>query len=79
MGKEPKQKVNVKGSQLLARGDVVRVMEQEVLLTCKVLSCVAAEGGGFHASLEIVEGDRTGERITATLRPAEEPPSVDSP
>jgi hypothetical protein len=78
MGREPKQKVKIKGSQLLARGDIVRVMEEGSLVKCKVLSCVAAEGGGFHASLEIMEGDRSGERIAATLKPAEGPPAEES-
>jgi hypothetical protein len=58
----------MRGSQLITRGEVIRLMEDGALVKCRVLSCVATEGGGCLAGLEILEGNRIGETITAKLR-----------
>lgn len=76
MARSKKEKLTISGGQLLARGDIVRVMEDGNPVRCRVLACVAAEEGACLASLEIMEGARAGERIKATLKAAaEEPPS----
>lgn len=68
MSKKKKEKLTLEGGQLLARGDVIQLMDGGETVKCKVLSCLAAEDGGCFAGLEIVEGPRTGERIDAKLR-----------
>jgi hypothetical protein len=60
------------GGQLIAAGDLIRVMDQGSLVQCRVLSCLATEDGACLASLEILEGDRKGEKISATLRASDE-------
>jgi hypothetical protein len=67
-----KEKVLMRGSQLIARGDIVRVMDKGSPIQCRVLSCLATADGACVAGLEILEGERKGERITATLRAGEE-------
>ena len=75
MGRKPKKRVvTLRGSQLLARGDVIRIMDDEGPIKCRVLSCLAKDDGSCAASLEILEGDRTGQRIQTVLRPAEQVP-----
>jgi len=74
MAKEKKYKSTLRGGQLLAPGDVIQVMDQGSLVKCRVLSCLAAEGGGCLAGLEILEGSRKGERIQATLTAREDQP-----
>lgn len=71
MAREKKYRSTVRGGQLLAPGDVIQVMDQGSLVKCRVLSCLAVEGGGCFAGLEILEG----ERMQTTLRAAEEQPS----
>ena len=75
MAREKKYRSTVRGGQLLAPGDVIQVMDQGSRVKCRVLSCLAVEGGGCLAGLEILEGKRKGERIQTTLRAAEEQPS----
>jgi hypothetical protein len=60
------------GGQLIAAGDLIRVMDQGSVVECRVLSCLATEDGACLASLEILEGERKGEKISATLRAGEE-------
>ncbi len=72
MAREKKPKSTLSGGQLLAPGDVIQVMDKGSPVKCRVLSCLAAEGGGCLAGLEILEGDRKGERIQTTLRASEE-------
>ena len=62
----------MRGTQLLAPGDVIQLMDQGTVLKCRVLSCLAAEDGGCLASVEIIEGARKGEKIRATLRAGSE-------
>lgn len=69
-----KDKILMRGSQLIARGDTVRVMDKGSPVRCRVLSCLATADGACVAGLEILEGARKGERITATLRPGDEDP-----
>jgi hypothetical protein len=75
VAKEKKYKSSLRGGQLLAAGDVIQVMDQGSLVKCRVLSCLATEGGACLASLEILEGDRKGERLQTTLRARNEEPS----
>ncbi len=61
MAKEKKYKSSLRGEQLLAPGDVIQVMDQGSLVKCRgSLSCLAVEGGGCLAGLEILEGERKG-------------------
>ena len=60
------------GGQLIASGDIIKVMDQGSVVQCRVLSCLATEDGGCLAGLEILEGERKGEKISATLRAGEE-------
>ena len=62
------------GGQLIARGDVIKVMDQGSVVKCRVLSCLAAENGACLAGLEILEGPRKGEKIRATLKAGEDVP-----
>jgi hypothetical protein len=67
---------STRGSQLIGPGDVIRLMEDGTPLTCKVLACIAMEEGRCRASLEVIEGPRTGERIRSVIR-ADAPPAGD--
>jgi hypothetical protein len=62
----------MKGGQLIAQGDLIRIMDQGSTVQCRVLSCLAAEDGACLARLEILEGERKGEKISATLRAGDE-------
>lgn len=66
----------MRGTQLLAPGDVIQLMDQGTVLKCRVLSCLASEEGGCLASVEIIEGERKGEKIRATLKAAEGAPGL---
>jgi hypothetical protein len=66
-----KEKLLLKGGQLVAAGDVIRIMDEGSAVSCRVLSWLANADGSCHASLEILEGPRAGQRIDTTLRPAE--------
>lgn len=61
----------MRGTQLLAAGDLIQLMDQGTVLKCRVLSCLATEDGGCLASVEIIEGERTGEKIRTVLRAGE--------
>jgi hypothetical protein len=63
----------IRGGQLLARGDVIQLMDDGTLLKCRVLSCLAADEGKCYCALEIIEGERKGERIETLLRAGERP------
>ncbi len=65
-----------RGSQLVGPGDVIQLMEDGTLLTCKVLACLALEEGRCQASVEVIEGPRKGERIRSVIR-AGAPPTRD--
>ncbi len=69
MSRTKKEKPTLEGGQLLARGDVIQLMDGGEAVKCRVLSCLAADGGGCFAGLEIIEGPRAGECIDAKLRP----------
>jgi len=60
------------GGQLIAAGDLIKVMDRRSVVECRVLSCLATDDGACLASLEILEGERKGEKITATLRAGKE-------
>jgi hypothetical protein len=68
--------VTLRGSQLLARGDIIQVMDQGKLIKCRVLSCLGREDGSCMAAVEILEGERTGQRIQTLLRPADQTENV---
>lgn len=72
MPRKRKAEITMSGGQLLGSGDVIQVMEQGRPVKCLVLSCLGKEDGTCLASLEILEGERKGKRISTTLRP--EPP-----
>ena len=67
------------GTQLLERGEVIQFMDKGELLKCRVLSCLAVEGGGCYAALEVLEGDRKGERIETKLRTGPPPRTLLKP
>jgi hypothetical protein len=68
MNGKKKEKLSLKGGQLISSGDVVRVMEQGAPVNCRVVSCIAAPDGTCHASLEVLEGPKAGQRISAKLK-----------
>lgn len=68
MARPKKEKITLSGSQLLSTGDLIRIMDEGNLIKCKVLSCLATPDGGCYASLEILEGDRQGQRIQTPLK-----------
>ncbi len=72
MARKKESQTTIRGGSLLTRGDVIKIMDQESLVECKVLSCLANEDGGCLASLEVLEGEKKGERITAKLRARQE-------
>lgn len=72
MARKTDRKTKIQGGQLLARGDIISVMEQGSPISCRVLSCLAAQRGRCFANLEILEGERKGERIEALLRIGEQ-------
>jgi hypothetical protein len=69
MARKKKREFVLRGGQLLARGDVIQVMDGNAPVTCKVLACLGTDDGGCLASLEIIDGERKGERIDTKLRP----------
>lgn len=68
MGKRSERQIKVQGAQLIERGEIVRVMEGGAEIKCRVLSCIATEGGACLANLEIVGGEQTGRKFEAVLR-----------
>ena len=69
MARNKKREFTLRGGQLLARGDIIQVMDQNAAVKCRVLSCLGTEDGGCLASLEVIEGERTGERFDSKLHP----------
>ncbi|MEW6141113.1 MAG: hypothetical protein AB1733_23055 [Thermodesulfobacteriota bacterium] len=73
MARKPrKREVTLRGNQLLARGDIIQMMDNDRLVRCRVLSCLAREDGACMAGLEILDGERAGEKIQTILRPSDE-------
>ena len=72
MAKKKDRKIKLRGGQLLAGGDIIHVMDQGTPVKCRVCSCLAMEDGRCLASLEILEGDKRGERIETVLRPGDQ-------
>ncbi|MDQ7784781.1 MAG: hypothetical protein RDU20_18000 [Desulfomonilaceae bacterium] len=70
MARTKKREFTLKGAQLLMSGDVIRIGDPESPLKCRVLSCLGTDDGGCLASLEVLEGERKGERINTKLVPA---------
>jgi len=68
MAKKREWSKTMHGSQLLAPGDVIQLMDEGSPIKCRVLSCLAVDDGGCFASLEIIEGEKKGERIKTKLR-----------
>lgn len=68
MPKKKEWTKTMEGGQLLAQGDVIQVMDKGVPVKCRVLSSLAVDDGSCLASLEILEGERTGEKISTKLR-----------
>ncbi|GEM_PF-698634 len=70
MGKKKREWTRtMRGAQLMAPGDVIRLMDQGSLLKCRVLSCLATEDGGCLANVVVMEGERKDEKIQAKLVP----------
>jgi hypothetical protein len=76
MAREKKEKCLLSGAQLLARGDIIKIMDGGAPVSCKVLSCLGNPDGSCVAGLEILEGERQGQRIQTTLRSKDEQPQT---
>jgi hypothetical protein len=74
MRKPKTRQVMLSGAQLLAQGDIITMMDQEVPVKCRVLSCVGDNQGKCLATVEILDGPKKGERISASLRVGEKTP-----
>ena len=72
MARKKKSQTTIPGGSLLTRGDIIKIMDQGSPVECKVLSCLATEDGACMASIEVLEGERKGERITTKLRALQE-------
>jgi hypothetical protein len=70
MAKKKEREFVLKGGQLLMSGDVIQIADRDSSLKCRVLSCLGTGDGGCLASLEVLEGERKGERIKTKLMPA---------
>jgi hypothetical protein len=68
MPKDKEWTKTMRGRQLLAPGDIIHLMEQNAPVKARVLSCLALEDGGCMASLEILEGERKGQRLETKLQ-----------
>jgi len=71
MPRKKARELTIRGGQLLARGDVIQLMDNGTPVKCRVLSCLAADEERCFCALEIVEGERKGERIETILRAGE--------
>jgi len=78
MAKVKEWKNKMYGGQLVAAGDLIQLMDKGELLSCRVLSCLAVDGGGCFARVEVAEGPRKGEKIEAMLRTGKEPPTEET-
>jgi len=70
MARKKERDFVLKGGQLLASGDIIHIGDRESPLKCRVLSCLGTNDGGCLASLEVLDGERKGERIKTKLMPA---------
>jgi hypothetical protein len=68
MPREKEWTKNMRGGQLLAPGDIINLMEQDAPIKARVLSCLALGDGSCMASLEILEGERKGQRLETKLQ-----------
>lgn len=71
MRKPKNRQVMLSGAQLLARGDIITMMDEDVPVKCMVMSCIGDNQGTCLATVEILEGPRKGSRISASLRAGE--------
>jgi hypothetical protein len=71
MARKKKAEITMRGGQLLAAGEIIQVMDQGAPIKCRVLSCLGTDDGACLASLEILEGERKGDRVRTTLRAGE--------
>lgn len=67
MPKDKEWTRTMRGRQLLAPGDIIDVLEKDVPVKARVLSCLALEDGSCMASLEMLEGERKGQRLETKL------------
>ena len=72
MAKTKEWTKTMRGGQLISRGEIIQFMDGDTLLKCRVLSCLALEDGACFASMEVLDGERKGERIRTKLRAAGE-------
>ncbi len=70
MARKKEREFVLKGGQLLTSGDVIHIADRGAPVKCRVLSCLGTDDGGCLAGLEILEGERKGERIRTKLMPA---------
>mgnify|MGYP006900795999 FL=1 len=71
--RKPKNKqAMLSGAQLMSRGDIITMMDAGSPVKCLVLSCIGDNQGMCMATVEILEGPKKGERLTASLRPEKE-------
>lgn len=77
MAKKKEWTKTMRGTQLMSPGDVIQLMDGGSPIQCKILSWLANEDGSCMASLEVLEGDRKGERFQTRLRAGQGPPTDD--
>jgi hypothetical protein len=58
--------------QLVSPGDIIEIKEDQDLLKCRVLSCLAVEDGGCVASVVVLDGPRKGDKIQGYLKTDDE-------
>lgn len=68
MGKRKSQITGVRGWQHLKSGDVITIMDRGEPLKCRVIFCIVEGDDRFHANLEVIEGERKGERFITVLK-----------
>ncbi len=78
MAKKKEWTKTMRPTQLISPGDLIQLMDAGQPVQCKVLSCLANDDGSCLASLEVLEGDRKGERFQTRLRAGEGPPGNDA-
>ncbi len=71
MRKRKDRELSLTGGQLMARGDVITMLDGDTPVKCMVLSCVGNNEGSCLATVEFLEGPKKGSRISATLRAGE--------
>jgi len=68
MAKHKRETRGVRGWAHLKPGDVITVMDRGEPAKCRVIFCMLEGEDRLHANLEVLEGERKGERFTAVLR-----------